>query len=238
MGSNINNVIKDYFSLDKLNQNESIESNLFYYSLFEPQVFDDEYEYSYDIPDQTEIENEINSDFIKVCSKKYKKDMELNGNKLGQETMRNLFGMDRISNSLLGNRLKFCGLREIFLEYKYGHGEPLDIFDKDKEVGIQVKRAVSLKSFRDNMDDTFARERGLANSGLKQLLLLFIAPCRLKDQAVMCRRVSEGYKGVIDKAKVNQEIPEKFHTLVVPFYEDESLVEFSGEVYSFINSKL
>lgn len=237
MAITIDKAINAYFSPDKIGRDLNAASKLFYYSLFEPQVFESNYKYSQDIPNQNEVEKERNLEFAKVCSYTYKKDMELNENKLRQESIAKLFGMDKITNTLLGRGLKLKGLEDIMLEKPYGKGV-IDIFSDKQNVGIEIKRVVSLGGFRNYVEDTFSEKRGLSKATLKHLLLLFIVPCKSKEQANMCNRISEGYKGIISKAKEKKEFIETFHTLILPFQKEGSLSDFSQEVYNFINSKI
>lgn len=178
--------VKKYFNLSALGQDEGAESALFYYSLFNPKMYEDE-----GLSDpKTEYVKEKLTYYLNLVGSN-KKDI----NTIIEEAFSP--EKDIITCLLLARRLRKMKF-EVEPNFRYG-GLEIDLFNEQDKIAIELKRVYSTNNF---YKETFETSKKYSNKNLKnKILLLFLLPCENTSHIETVKRATIGFKTFVQGYK-------------------------------------
>lgn len=216
------NEVDKYLNLDALGKDISTENALFYYSLFNSKMYEDD---SISDLKSEEIKEKLNECLNKVGSKK--KDLGV--------TLEEIFsGKDTVTCLLLARRLrekKF--LVDVNSNYK---GLEVDLFNNENKIAIELKRVYSTNNFYKEMIDTNNKYKN-KNLTSNKIFLIFLLPCKDNLHVNTINRATIGFKSFIEKYKTESKLLNQFNTLIYGFSPDSSVNNLSEDIIKKIKFK-
>ena len=214
--------VRKYFNLGELDKNESAENALFYYSLFNSKMYEDEIIIT---PKTEEIEQKVKACLDLVGSKK----------KDANTIIEEIFSPEKdiVTCLLLAKELRQKGF-EVEPNYNYG-GLEIDLFNKQAKVAIEIKRVYSTNNFYKETLETSDKynKKKLEN----KVFLLFLLPCQDNAHIETINRATCGFKTVIKEYKQEKRIIPRLDTFVCGFSEHSSVNDLSEKILGMINLK-
>lgn len=214
--------VRKYLNLGELDKNDSAENALFYYSLFNSKMYEDE---TIITPKTEEIKQKVKSHLDLVGSN------EKDSNTIIEE----IFSPEKdiVTCLLLARRLR---QKRFEVEPNFNYGElEIDLFNEHDKVAIEIKRVYSTNNFcKETLEtsDKYNKKR-LEN----KVFLLFLLPCQDDAHIETINRATRGFKTVIKEYKQEKRIIPRLDTFVCGFSEHSSVNELSEKILGMINLK-